>query len=191
MKLSQEPQLEHSGDNEGLGWMIDGAGRYWHNGATGGYHSFVGFDAKTRRVVVILAATAITPIDHLADLLYGVLDGSSTVPPPKLAHGTEMALYAGSYDFTGTKIDVVASGKRLYIVGPGEPRHRLVPLSDHEFWIEELQGLAIFERDGQNQLSLVFVVGQHRITATRIGVSPPAERPPPVPVPPTQAPATK
>jgi CubicO group peptidase (beta-lactamase class C family) len=181
MKLSQEPQLEHEGDNEGLGWMIDPGGRYWHNGATGGYHSFVGFDPKTRRAVVILSATQITPIDHLADLLYSVLDGKD-VTPPKFPTADNFATFIGSYDFTGTKIDIIADGKRLYIQGPGEPRHRLVPLSDHEFWIEELQGIAVFERDSQGNIIVVFVVGGQRITATRIGPSPPEARPPPVPV---------
>ena len=190
MKLSQEPQLEHDGDNEGLGWMIDPSGRFWHNGATGGYHSFIGFDTKSRRAVVILVATQITPIDHLADLLYGVLDGKP-VAGPKFPAADAFAQYVGSYDFSGTKIDVVGQGKRLYIAGPGEPRHRLVPLSDHEFWVEELQGIAVFERDAQNHLALVFVVGGQRITATRIGESPPppVEHPPPVPVSPVAPPA--
>ena len=197
MKLSQESQLEHQGDNEGLGWMIDAGGRFWHNGATGGYHTFVGFDTKARRAIVILVATQITPIDHLADLLYGVLEGKP-LAPPQFPRASAFAKYAGGYDFSGTKIEVIAEGKRLYIAGPGEPRHRLVPLSDHEFWVEELQGIAVFERDAQNKLEVVFVVNNHSITAPRIGESPPEDRPPPVPVAPgapaapaAPAPATK
>jgi CubicO group peptidase (beta-lactamase class C family) len=49
MKLAQEPQLDRSGDNEGLGWQIDEEGRCWHDGTTGGYQAYVGFDAKTKR----------------------------------------------------------------------------------------------------------------------------------------------
>jgi len=41
MRLTQEPALERTGDNEGLGWMIDSAGRYWLSGGTGGYHAFL------------------------------------------------------------------------------------------------------------------------------------------------------
>jgi CubicO group peptidase (beta-lactamase class C family) len=181
MKLSQESQLEHEGDNEGLGWMIDPNGRFRHNGGTGGYHAFVGFDTKARRAVVLLVATQITPIDHLADLVYSVLEGKP-VEPPAFPHASALARFVGSYDFTGTKIDVIAEGRRLYVQGPGEPRHRMVPISDHEFWIEELQGVAVFERDSEGGLVLVFVVGGHPISAPRIGPSPPEPGPPPVPV---------
>ncbi|MBA3541526.1 MAG: beta-lactamase family protein, partial [Deltaproteobacteria bacterium] len=80
MKLTQEPQLETSGENEGLGWQIDKSGRYWHNGGTGGFHAFVGFDPKTKRGIVVLASTSTTMIDHLADTLYDVLDGTAKDP---------------------------------------------------------------------------------------------------------------
>ena len=42
----------------GLGWHTDsrhGSAITWHNGATGGFHSFIGFDTNTRRGVVVLA----------------------------------------------------------------------------------------------------------------------------------------
>jgi len=67
MKLTQEPQLDRTGNNVSLGWTIDGTGRYWHNGSTGGCHAFVGFDPKTKRGVVLLASTATSAIDRLPD----------------------------------------------------------------------------------------------------------------------------
>jgi len=166
MRLTQESQLDVKGENVGLGWQIDGAGRYWHNGGTGGFHAFVGFDPKTKRGVVILASTSVTILDHLADVLYKILDGTP-VEPVKLATAEQLKPLAGSYDFAGQPIQVIAEAKRLYIEGPGEPRHRLVPISDHEFWFEELQTVATFERDQDKVARIVFAIGDRKLVAAR------------------------
>ncbi len=166
LKLTQEPQLKNPGANEGFGWEIDANGRYWHNGNTGGYHSFIGFDPKTRRGVVIMASSAVTIVDRLVDMLYRVAAGD-TVSPPVFPTAAALATYVGRYDFSGTPIEVTLD-KRLYIQGPGEPKVRLVPLSDHEFWIEKLQGVVVFEKDGGHVKQLLFLVGGKTMPATRI-----------------------
>jgi D-alanyl-D-alanine-carboxypeptidase/D-alanyl-D-alanine-endopeptidase len=167
MKLTQEPQLDRTGDNEGIGWMIDSAGRYWRNGGTGGFHAFVGFDPKTRRGVVVLASTATSLVDHLSDVMYKILEGT---PPAaaKFASGAQLAPLAGSYELSGTKLQVVVEGKRMYLEGPGEPRHRMSPLSDHEFWVEVLQSVAVFERDGDKVVRVMFSIGDHMLAAQRV-----------------------
>ena len=167
MKFTQEPQLDRTGDNEALGWMIDHTGRYWHNGGTGGFHAFVGFDPKTKRGVVLLASTATAIIDRLPDAMYQVLDNAPP-PPPKLATAADLAAFAGTYELSGTKLQVVADGKRLYLEGPGEPRHRMASISDHEFWIEVLQSIAVFEKDGDKVTRVVFGIGGHTLVAPRV-----------------------
>jgi CubicO group peptidase (beta-lactamase class C family) len=168
MKLTQEPQLDRTGDNESLGWMIDSAGRYWHNGGTGGYHAFVGFDPKAKRGVVVLASTATSLVDRLPDALYQILDNDAP-PPAKFPTAAELVPLAGTYELAGTKLQVVALGKRLYLEGPGEPRHRMSPLSDHEFLIEALQSVAVFEKDGDKLARMVFEVGGRKLVAQRAG----------------------
>lgn len=167
MKLTQEPQLDRTGDNEGLGWMIDSAGRYWHNGGTGGFHAFVGFDPKAKRGVVLLASTSTSLIDRLSDTMYKILENA---PPPaaKFPAAADLAPFAGSYELGGTKLQVVADGKRLYLEGPGEPRHRMSPISDHEFWIEVLQTIAVFEKDGDKVARVVFGIAGHTVVAPRV-----------------------
>lgn len=167
MKLTQEPQLDHTGENEGLGWMIDAAGRHWHNGSTGGFHAYVGFDVKTKRGVVLLASTATATVDRLAEAMYKVLDGAPPAPLA-LADGPALAAFAGSYEISGTKLQIVADHDRLYLEGPGEPRHRLSPLSDHEFWVEALQSIASFEKEGDKVVRAVFVIGDRRLVAPRV-----------------------
>jgi len=167
MKLAQEPQLDRPGDNVSLGWLIDSTGRYWRNGGTGGYHAFIGFDPKSKRGVVLLASTATALADRLSEALYKILEG--TAPPPiKFASAADLAAYAGTYDLSGTKLKVSVDGKRLYLEGPGEPRHRLLPISEREFWIEALQSTAAFERTGDKVARVVFGVGDRTMAAARV-----------------------
>lgn len=55
-------------ENQALGWGLTGA-VVWKNGGTYGYHSFVGFDKKQRRGVVILSNTRDDELDELGFLL--------------------------------------------------------------------------------------------------------------------------
>jgi CubicO group peptidase (beta-lactamase class C family) len=167
MKLTQEPQLDRTGDNESFGWMIDSAGRYWHTGSTGGFHAFIGFDPKTKRGIVLLASTATSMVDRLSEAMYKILEGAPP-PPVKLATAAQLALFAGNYDLGGTKLRVIAEGKRLYLEGSGEPRHRMSPISDHEFWVEVLQSVGVFEKDGDKVTRLVFGLGNRMVAAQRV-----------------------
>jgi CubicO group peptidase (beta-lactamase class C family) len=166
MRFSQEAQLDQQGENEGLGMQIDPGGRYWVTGATAGFHSFFGFDTKTHRGVVILASTALTPVDHLAELAYDILGGKQ-VPTPTFPTADELASYAGTYDLAGTRVEIAPAGHRLYVTGPNEPRFRLVPIARDEFWLEEIQGILGFRSDGTTMhLALMLPSGQ-RILAVR------------------------
>jgi CubicO group peptidase (beta-lactamase class C family) len=172
MKLTQEPQLERGGDNEGLGWQIDSAGRYWHNGSTGGFHAFIGFDPKTRRGVVILASTRTSLIDSLPNAIYRLL-ANEDVKPPVFPDAAALAIFAGTYDFQGVKLAVKVHGKRLYLEGPGEPRIRMLPISDHEFWIEDqrAQSIVVFEKDDKDPTKItraVFIIGNKQLPAPRV-----------------------
>jgi len=166
MKLTQEPQLQNTvGDNEGLGWQIDSAGRYWHNGGTGGFHAYISFDPKTKRGVVVLSATAVSLVDHLGDDLYKILAGQQ-VKAPTFPNADQLKPLVGAYDLSGDKLNVVATGDRLYIEGGGI-KLRLVPASDHEFWVEALQAIAAFETKAGKVARIVFVVGQNSMAAVR------------------------
>ncbi|MEO8699945.1 MAG: serine hydrolase domain-containing protein [Kofleriaceae bacterium] len=166
MRLSQEPQLDAAGDNEALGWNIDGAGRLWHDGSTGGFRGFIGFDPKTKRGVVVLASTQSALVDTLGRTLFDILDGTAK-PPAAAPTAATLATYAGTYDFSGTDLLITANGKRLYLEGPGEPRHRMAPIGDRTFWIEGLKSAAKFEVEASTVKALVFKVGAKQIVAAR------------------------
>lgn len=168
MRFSQEEQLEEQpSDNAGLGWLIDTKGRHLHNGGTSGSRSFIAFDTKSRRGVVVLASTGTSLVDRLGAIMFDVLDGTAK-PPGPLPSGAQLAAYAGTYDFTGTKLTVVHAGKRLYLEGPGEPRHRMMPVTDVAFWIEALQAVAFFHLEHGAVKQVVFQVGDRQLIAPRV-----------------------
>ena len=63
----------------GLGWHVldrkGGARWWWHNGGTGGFASFVGFDPGTASRVVVLGNSA-RPVDRLGQVLLEPAGGS-------------------------------------------------------------------------------------------------------------------
>jgi CubicO group peptidase (beta-lactamase class C family) len=169
MRLTQEDQLEREGDNLGLGHNIDAQGRHWLDGGTAGFHSFISFDPKTKRGVVILASTALSPVVSVAELVYAALDGK-TPAPPQFPEPTELAAYAGTYTLAlpdKTRVAIALDGRRLYITGANEPRHRLVPLAHAEFWLEELHGVIAFEPDGDKMHMVLLLPTGQRILAER------------------------
>jgi len=115
----------------------------------------------------VLASTASSVVERLPDVMYAILDGKPP-PPPKYPTAAQLAPLAGSYELSGTKLKVVAEGNRLYLEGPGEPRHRLAPVSEREFWIEVLQSRAAFDRAADKVTGVRFGVGDHVLAAPRV-----------------------
>lgn len=167
LRLTQEAQLEGEGrDNAGFGWMIDADGRYWHTGGTAGFRAYAGFDPKTKRGVVVLASTSTPLVDRLGRGMWELL--ADAAKPWTAPTAAQLATFAGAYDLAGNRLAVVAAGKRLYLEAPNEPRVRLSPVSDHEFWVEPLQAVAIFQKEGDKIARLVFGVGARQVVAPRV-----------------------
>ena len=82
-KLAQMPHLAAAGGGfaMGLGWIIrdhEGRRALWHNGGTGGFRSFLAFEAATGTGILVLANTA----QEVDDLGWQLLLGT----PPKPVH---------------------------------------------------------------------------------------------------------
>ena len=69
--MSREPM---GGMQIGMGWVIrtdNGKSIHWHNGGTGGFRTFAGFDQNAGTAVVVLSNASISPDEigfHLLDL---------------------------------------------------------------------------------------------------------------------------
>jgi serine-type D-Ala-D-Ala carboxypeptidase/endopeptidase len=79
-QLQPEP-TEKPAAAMGLGWHLarDGHTR-WHNGQTGGYRSMALISRQNRTAVVILANTATSEVDRLAQEIFRMLAGQAVEP---------------------------------------------------------------------------------------------------------------
>lgn len=112
-----------------LGWHIyntNGKENIWHNGGTGGYRSFVGFDPLARIGVVALsnAQTAV----GVDDIGRHLLDPSVALTPPPQQHKEVKVdpklfdAYVGSYQLIPAFIlTITRDNDHLYVQAPDSP----------------------------------------------------------------------
>jgi CubicO group peptidase (beta-lactamase class C family) len=142
-----------------LGWHIttkDGL-FVWHNGGTGGYRTYVGYDPKTRTGVVLLA-NAFTPagVDdigmHLLNPKVPVL-GASTFAPPKERKEIKVDpaiydKYTGRYELAPNFIlTVTREGDHLFTQATGQPKVEIFPETEKDFFLKVVDAQITFEND--------------------------------------------
>jgi D-alanyl-D-alanine-carboxypeptidase/D-alanyl-D-alanine-endopeptidase len=154
-----------------LAWHIysapAGGGIVWHNGGTGGYRSFIGYDPKTRTGVVVLANASTTKgVDdiglHLLNAKAPLLDESAFLPPkerkavtvdPKL-----FDKYAGRYELAPNFVlTITREGEHLFAQATGQPKFELFAEGEREFFLKVVDAQITFEVEGSgivNQLVL-------------------------------------
>jgi CubicO group peptidase (beta-lactamase class C family) len=144
-----------------LAWIAasrDGRVIYWHNGGTGGYRSFMGFDPKSRVGVVALSNMSTrTGVD---DIGLHLLD--STLPLAKLsplvAH-KEIALdpkiydrYVGAYQFApGIALTFTREGAHLFTQLTGQPKFEIFAEGEKEFFVKAVDAQISFETDANGR----------------------------------------
>ncbi len=139
----------------GLAWHIlarpGGASIVWHNGGTGGYRSFAGFD-EVRRVGVVVVTNANIGAD---DIGFHLLDTSMPLQPLPRIH-TEVAVdsqildrYVGEYELAPTfHIVVTREGAGLFIQATAQPKFPIFAESESEFFLKVVDAQITFSRDG-------------------------------------------
>jgi CubicO group peptidase (beta-lactamase class C family) len=140
-------------------WHIqtkDGNSIIWHNGGTGGYRTYMGFDPKSRVGVVVLSniSTPAGPDDigrHLLNASYQLL----AVKPP--SEHTEITLdtktfdrYVGSYQMApNILITMSRDGAVFYTQLTGQPKFPLFAESDRKFFLKVVDAQLTFDVDAQ------------------------------------------
>jgi len=148
-----------------LGWhVLTAHGReiVWHNGGTGGYRTFIGFDPAARTGVVVLsnAATAAGPDDigrHLIDPQLPLL--ALTAPAVHTEVAIDPALYgiyAGRYQFAPTVVlTVTRTDGHLFAQLTGQPAFEVFPESDTRFFLKVVDAQLTFERSADGKVAAV------------------------------------
>jgi serine-type D-Ala-D-Ala carboxypeptidase/endopeptidase len=148
MKFAQEPRRDvNSNMRIGLAWITTGRGIVWHNGGTGGYRSFLGFDAGRRRGVVILCNTAV----DVDDLGFATLNPNARLNPAFKAVALPDASlddYVGTYRLNDKMlIKVFRMKEGLYARATGQAAIPIFPSAPDEFFAKVGGISASFTRD--------------------------------------------
>jgi CubicO group peptidase (beta-lactamase class C family) len=159
----------------GLGWhIITGPADTitWHNGGTGGYRSFMGFDRAKGIGVIVLTNSAVGSDDvglHLLNpavpLVKPPVERTAVTVAPAV-----LARYPGVYqlqpDFTLT---VTVRGDTLWVEPTGQPNGPVQAESDTVFFVKGADITVTFEIDGTGKVTgLTLRQGGATIPALRI-----------------------
>jgi D-alanyl-D-alanine-carboxypeptidase/D-alanyl-D-alanine-endopeptidase len=133
----------------GLVWLTlnqFGTPLVWHNGGTGGYHSFIGFDPAKGRGVIVLANISA----NIDDIGMHMLD--DRFPLTVEREHKEVAVnpaildaYVGVYELAPNfQITVTKEGNSLFAQATAQPKFQVYPESDIEFFFKVVDASIIF-----------------------------------------------
>jgi CubicO group peptidase (beta-lactamase class C family) len=175
MLMTQKPRKSAGFDDVeiGLGWFVSkkhGGVLVNHSGTTGGYYSFLGFDPKYKRAVVVLTNT-VRGIDdmgtHLLNPAYpvGRYDRKAIVLSPE-----KLDRFAGLYQVNPDMVlSVRREGGQLAGGFKGQLVYRMSSESGTEFFMKDMDVQATFKegKDGKVEGLVLHANGQDQ-PATRI-----------------------
>ena len=144
----------------GLGWLVispDGQEVAWHNGGTGGFRSFIGFDPKARIGVVVLSNGTRSGVEDVGlHLLNPKLPLANPESPkqhtqipidPKLLDN-----YTGRYQVTPNLIfEITRDGDRLFAQGFAQAAGQPIALPKFELFAEGEKNF--FAKVADNQIT--------------------------------------
>jgi D-alanyl-D-alanine-carboxypeptidase/D-alanyl-D-alanine-endopeptidase len=142
-----------------LGWHIsrrNGGDIIWHNGGTGGYCSWIGFNPKSRTGVVVLSNTSTAAgVDDIGGHL---LDPTFPLAPPPKQHrevkvdAAILDRYVGRYQLSPVFIIAVTpEGDHLYVQATNQPRFEIFPEGDHNFFLKVVDAQITFAVDANGR----------------------------------------
>lgn len=145
----------------GLGWMIlshPGGEIVWHNGQTGGFNSFLGYDRASKAAAVVLS-NAVTRTG-IEDIGFHLIDASAPLTPqPKQRDAITLdpavlPNYAGTYRL-GPEFDLVVTTEdgKLFVTATGQGRLEVFPQSETEFFYKAVDAQLTFTLDADGKAS--------------------------------------
>jgi CubicO group peptidase (beta-lactamase class C family) len=155
-----------------LGWMIGKrTGARWHNGLTGGYHSFVAFVPEKKVGVVVLCNMASGLVDTIGTQLMQAMLGER-VEPIKVhkaiaIDAKKLDNYVGEYQIpTGALCTITRNGENLYAQLTGQPQLRVYAEGADRFFYHFVDAQITFERgdDGKVQKLVLHQNGLHMLS---------------------------
>ncbi len=163
MALTLEPRHDTEGvpGAIGLGWHLRDLGHtVWHNGQTGGYHSYVAFDRHKQLGVVLLANSAVGAIDGIGYRLLRALAGEPLPAAPESGPkevtltAAQLDALVGVYELAPTfAIEIRRSGDHLVAQATGQSEVRIYATSPTHFFLRVVAAEIDFVRDAKGNVT--------------------------------------
>lgn len=147
------------GMNIGLGWMLLDAPDSqiaWHNGGTGGFNSFIGFDRTSKRASLVLSnALTLTGIEDIGFHLIDEKAPLAPQPKPRTAVDIDVSVlpnYVGTYQL-GPEMDleVTTETGQLFVQASGQGKLEVFPESATAFFFRVVDAQITFETDASGK----------------------------------------
>jgi hypothetical protein len=144
-------------------WFIqtkNGKSIVWHNGGTGGYRTYMGFDSKSRTGVVVLSniSSAAGPDDigrHLLDASYQLQQFAAPKEHKEVSVDTKVFdKYLGSYQLApNVLITMTREGDQLFTQLTGQPKFPVFPEGEGKFFLKVVDAQLSFDTDAQGHVT--------------------------------------
>lgn len=163
MAVAQQERAPAGNMGIGLNWLRlhnSADTIVWHNGGTGGYRTFIGFQPSRKRGVIVMTNTTGAGADDIGmHLLDPALPLAPKPAPPKQRTAIEvrpevLSTYVGTYQLAPSfSIEVTVKDGALYGRPTDQPEFRLWPEAESEFFLKEVDAQISFERDAQGKVT--------------------------------------
>jgi D-alanyl-D-alanine-carboxypeptidase/D-alanyl-D-alanine-endopeptidase len=156
----QQTHTERQATNDpnlkiGLAWHVltRPVGRIvWHNGGTGGYRSFIGFDQARHIGVVVLCNNGNESVDDIGMHLLDATFPLKQLPQPRTEVAVDslvLARYVGEYELSPAfHIVVTREAAHLFVQATAQPRFAVFAESDSTFFLKAVDAQLTFRPDG-------------------------------------------
>lgn len=162
-----------------LAWLVSSiSGRQivWHNGGTGGFRTFMGFDPQARIGVVVMTNAATGRGGD--DIGLHLLSGYPLLPPPPRRVHHQIALppealqaFVGQYDFApAASVFITRDGDQLFAQLTGQGKAAIFPEGADAFFYKVVDAQLTFERGADGRVvRLVLHQSGRNLPAVRVG----------------------
>ena len=115
----------------------------WHNGQTGGFHSFIGFDKK-RGVGVVLLCNTGAEVD---DIGFHLIDNRWPLKKPAMKLDPKiLESYVGNYELNPSfVISITKFGDKMMLQATGQQKIEIFPESETKFFLKVVDAQVSFE----------------------------------------------
>jgi CubicO group peptidase (beta-lactamase class C family) len=160
-----------------LGWHINkrfGTEIIWHNGGTGGYRTFTGFDPKKRAAVVVLSNSGVGQDDiglHILESQFPLQKFTPTKQRTEIkVEPKTLATYVGEYQLApNVTLTVTQEGDRLSAQVTGQQRFEIFPEAENEFFLKVVDAQITFVKNDKGEVTqLILHQGGQNIPAKKV-----------------------